>query len=46
MREVDLERLLDAIREGGFYPDLGMWGLEEDGPHVDGLPNDRDEGGA
>jgi hypothetical protein len=45
MREVDLERLLESIREGGFYPDLGMWGLE-DGPDVDGLPDDRDEGGA
>lgn len=42
MREVDLESLLESIREGGFYPDLGMWGLEEDGPSVDGPTEDRD----
>lgn len=41
MREVDLESLLESIREGGFYPDLGMWGLD-DGPSVDGPTEDRD----
>lgn len=46
MREVDWDGLMDAIREGGFEPDLGMWGLEQDVPSVDGLPDDRDIEGA